>query len=199
MNKAEYLAALRTELEKLQIDDIEERLLFYSEMIDDRTDDGLSEAEAIEDVGTVDDAVSQIISEIPLSKLVKEKVKPRRPLRIWETILLVLGSPIWLSLLLCAFAVALSIYVVLWAVIVSLWAVFASLAAAALGSVAAAIAMICCGETYSGLFVIGAGLVCGGLSIFMFFGCRAATKGVLILTKKATRWIKNCFVRKERA
>jgi hypothetical protein len=48
-----------------------------------------------------------------------------------------------------------------------------------------------------GLAMLAAGMVCGGLSVFMFLGCKAATKGVVILTKNIARWIKNCFIRKE--
>ena len=47
--------------------------------------------------------------------------------------------------------------------------------------------------------MIGAGIVCAGLSIFMFYGCKAATKGILVLTKKLAVWIKNCFIKKEEA
>jgi hypothetical protein len=47
--------------------------------------------------------------------------------------------------------------------------------------------------------MIGAGFVCAGLSIFVFFGCRAVTKAVMILTKKLVLWIKSCFIKKEGA
>ncbi len=42
-------------------------------MIDDRVEEGLTEEEAISEIGTVNEILSQIIEEIPLSKLVKEK------------------------------------------------------------------------------------------------------------------------------
>ncbi len=62
-------------------------------------EDGLSESEAIEAVGPVSQIVQQILMETPLPKLVKDKVKPRRSLKVWEIVLLVLGAPLWLSLL----------------------------------------------------------------------------------------------------
>ena len=42
MSKQAFLARLRKELSGLPKDDIEERLAFYEEMIDDRTEEGLS-------------------------------------------------------------------------------------------------------------------------------------------------------------
>jgi len=38
-----------------------------------------------------------------------------------------------------------------------------------------------------------------GLSIFLFYGCKAATAGTLILTKKMALWTKNIFIKKEDA
>ena len=46
--------------------------------------------------------------------------------------------------------------------------------------------------------MIAIGFVCAGLSIFMFYGYKAATNGILILTKKVATGIKNCFIKKEK-
>ena len=123
MTKNEFLEQLRRGLSGLPMEDIDERLNFYSEMIDDRIEEGLSEAEAVSAVGSVSDIVSQILRETPLTKLVKEKVKPAKPLKWWAIVLIVLGSPIWLSLLIAAAVIVLAVYVVLWSLDVSLWAV----------------------------------------------------------------------------
>lgn len=199
MTKLEFLEQLRAGLSGLPQEDIEERLSFYSEMIDDRIEEGLLEEEAINEIGNVDEIVAQIIADTPLTKLVKEKIKPKRVLRAWEIILLILGSPIWLCILLAIFAVILCVYIVLWAVIVCLWAVFVSLFASALAVIVAGFGLIFTGNTPSGLIMIGATLICAGLSILMFFACKAATKGTAILTKKIALGFKKCFVRKERS
>ena len=73
MNKQAFLEELTRRLSGLSQSDLEERLAFYGEMIDDKVEDGLSEEEAVAGIGSVDDVVSQIMSEIPLSRLVKEK------------------------------------------------------------------------------------------------------------------------------
>ena len=199
MNKQEFLAQLRKGLSGLPKDDIDERLTFYSEMIDDRMEDGIPEETAVCEIGAVDELVSQIIADIPLGKLVKEKITPKKKLKAWEIVLLVLGSPIWLSLLIAVFAVILSLYVVLWSVIIVLWAAFASFAACGLAGIAAGVYFSVGGNVLTGIAMIGAGIVCTGLSVFMFFGCKAATKGILNLTKKLAIRIKNCFIKKGEA
>lgn len=195
MTKQEFLDRLREALSGLPQDEIAERLAFYEEMIDDRTEDGLREEDAVAGLGSVEDIAAQIASEIPLAKLMKAKLKTSRKLKAWSIVLLVL----WLLLLLAAGAVLLSVYIVIWSLTVSLWAVAVSFAAGALGGAAAGIAFFCRGEAPQGLAMLGAGFVLAGLAIFLFFGCRAATKGAWLLTKKITRGVKRLFLRKERA
>lgn len=197
MNKQEFLTKLRKGLAGLSQDDIEERLAFYSEMIEDQMEEGLSETEAVSAVGSVPEIVAQVVADIPFTKIAKERIRPKRRLSVGEVILLVLGSPIWLSLGIATFAVIFSLYVVLWSVIISLWAVFVSLAACALGGVIGCVIFTVSGNSVSGIAVLASGLVCAGLSIFMFYGCKTATKSTLILTKKIAIWIKNCFIKKE--
>lgn len=199
MSKQEFLAQLRKGLSGLPQADIEEHLAFYSEMIDDRMEEGLLEEEAVSAVGTVDEIVTQVVAETPLAKIAKESMKAKRRLSAGEFVLLVLGSPIWLSLLIAAFAAILSLYIALWTVIISLWAVFGSLIGCAFGGVAAGIVLACSSNALLGIAMLAAGIVCAGLSVFMFYGCKVATKGCLILTKKIAAWIKNCFMKKEEA
>lgn len=193
MNKRIFLDRLRKGLSGLPRDDIEERIAFYGEMIDDRMEEGLSEAEAVSAVSPVEKIVAQIIADTPLAKIAKERLKPKRRLSTGELLLLALGSPIWLSLGIAAFAVVLSLYISAWAVIISLWSVFASLAACAVGGVLACVILAASGSGASGVAMLAAGIVCAGLSVFAFYGCKASTDGILILTKKLALWIKNCF------
>lgn len=126
MKKEEFLARLRQGLSGLPQDEIEERLSFYSEMIDDRMEEGLPEAEAVAAAGSVEEIAAQAVADIPLAKLAKERIRPKRRLRALEIVLLVLGAPLWLSLGIAAVAVGAALYVSVWAVIVSFWAVFAA-------------------------------------------------------------------------
>ena len=199
MNKQEFLAQLRKGLSGLPKDDIDGRLTFYSEMIDDRIEDGIPEETAVGEIGAVDAIVSQIIADIPLTRLVKEKITPKKKPKAREIIFLALGSPIWVSLLIAALAVILSVYAALWAVIIALWAVFAALAACGFAGAASGVVFAMRGSVLTGIAAIGAGIACAGLSVFMFFGCKAATRGILTLTGKLAVRIKNRFIKKEEA
>ena len=197
MNKTQFLDELKRRLAGLPQSDLDERLEFYSEMIDDRMEDGLTEEEAVAEIGSVDEVVAQIMADIPLSKLVKEKVKQRRSLKVWEIVLLVLGSPVWLPLGIAAFAVCLSLYVVLWAVLISIWAVDLSFAVCALGGVAGAVLFVLKGNLAGAGVMLGAAICCAGLAVLLFLGCLALTKGLLRLTKKILLGIKSLFIGKE--
>ena len=195
MTKQEFLAELRRGLSGLPQNDIEERLNFYSEMIDDRMEEGLSEQEAVDGIGSVDSVVSQILGDIPLSKLVKEKITPKKQLKAWMIVLIILGAPIWFSLAVAAVSGAFALYFSLWSIIVSLWAVFASLVICVPGGIAAGLVAFVSGGGLAGIALMGAGLVCAGLSVFAFFGCKALTKGTIALTKKVAVAVKRAFIK----
>ena len=200
MRKQEFTDDLRSKLSALPPAELEERLSFYEEIIDDRMEEGLSEEEAVAAIGSADEIAEQIIGDVPIKTIVKEKIKPKRRLKAWEIVLLVLGSPIWFSLLVIVpLSVAISLYAVLWSVIVALWAAFASVVGSAVGVCIGGAGLVAVRQTAAGLAMIGAGLVCAGLSVFLFFGCSAATKGSALLTKKSVLGVKKLFFRKETA
>ena len=189
MNKTQFLLELDKMLSQLSETEKVDWLRFYSEMIEDRMEEGLSEEEAVAAIGTVRDIAAQITADQPAGA-----AKKRNP---WMVLLLILGSPIWIAILASLFAVVLTLYISLWAIVISLWAVFASLAACGLAGVAGGIGFACGGHVLPGIALSGAGLVCAGLAILLFFGCRAATKGTAILGKKIFILIKKCFRKKE--
>jgi len=184
MTKAEFTLALHEKLSSLPMDEIEERLAFYLEIIDDRMEEGLSEEEAVAAVGSVEVIAAQILADIPITRLIKGKIKPQRKRTGWEVLLLILGSPLWLSLGIAAIAVVLSLYISLWAVIISLWAAFGSLIIGAFSGIVAGIVLVFVSTPLAGLALAGGGLICAGSAIFLFYGCKAATKGTLLLPKK---------------
>lgn len=199
MSKYEFIDKLRSKLSGLPKQDLEERLSFYSEMIDDLMEEGMSEDDAVSKIGNVDEIASQILADIPLTKIAKEKIKSKRILKTWEIVLLVLGSPIWLSLAIAAFAVILSLYVIIWSVIISVWAVFVSVVACSLGGIISGGILAFSNNFLVGIALIGASIFCAGISIFLFFACQIITKSTVLLTKKIALSIKKCFIGKEEA
>ncbi len=199
MKKQEFLFALKKSLSGLPKQDVEERLSFYSEMIDDRIEEGQTEEEAISNIGSVEEISAQIIADISFTKIAMERVKSKKSFKTWEILLLAVGAPIWLSLAIAIFAVIFSLYVTLWAIIISVWAVFASLVASAIGGVIAGIFLAVSPNGLTGIAIIGAGFICAGLAIFLFFGCELTTKGIIHLTKKIALSIKKRCIKKENA
>ena len=199
MNKLEFLDELQKKLYGLPKEDIDDRVCFYEEMIDDRIEEGMSETDAIASLGNSDDIAAEIIAKTPLSRIVKEKIKPKRTIGTMDIVLIVLGSPIWITLLAVAYAVVISVYAVLWSGIVSVWAVFVSLCGVAFGGIIGGVIVAFQGYIPVGIALVGCSVVCAGLAAFAFFGCLAATKGGAWLTKKIVYGIKRCFIRKGRA
>ena len=197
MKKQEFLDRIAERLSDLPRKEVLDRLAFYSEMIDDRMEEGLPQEEAVAAIGSVDSVVAQIVADIPLVKIAREKMKRRKRLRVWENVLLWVGSPIWGSLLIAAFAIVLSLYATLWAVVISLWASFGALIGSGIGGTVAGICFAVTANAPTGFAVIGAGLVCLGISVFCFYACRPLTTAAVRLPKRLAIGIKSCLMKKE--
>lgn len=196
MNKAEFIDNLRAKLSGLPESEIEERLAFYSEMIDDRVEDGRTEEQAVDEIGSIDEIATQTLADTSLLKLAKEKFLPKRKLEPWEIILIVLSAPIWFSILISLFAVVISIYASLWAGIISLWAAEVSLIACAGSAIFISLGLAIGGNFFGCLAILGTALILAGLSILMFYGCKFATKAITFITTQVPLLIKKCFVNK---
>lgn len=196
MNKREFLAELRGELAQLPQDDMDERLSFYEEMIDDRMEEGLSETEAVAAIGPVQKIAEQSLTEIPLIKLVRERISPRRTKHVWEIVLLITGSPIWASLLLAAIALVLAVYIVIGAAGLVLYIVDLFLALNGIAGLIGAVTYASLADCGGTVFFLGVGLACFGIAVLLFFGANRIAKLILLLGGKVLFGIKKCFVRR---
>lgn len=199
MRKRDFLEQLRGRLSGLPREELEERLAFYHEMIDDRMEEGLSEEEAVQAVGTLEEIMAQILEESAAGNSQPESTPAKRKMKAWEFVLLALGSPVWVSLLVASFAVVLALGASLWAVIASLWVVFAAAIYLSFGCLYWVVAFIIGGQLQDGMLMLSIALISAGLGIFLFFGCKLATKGAVLLTKKSVCATKLCFGKKEAA
>ena len=190
MTKNEFLKELETRLSALPKEDVQERLDFYSEMIDDRIEEGRSEEEAVYEIGPVDEVVNQIAADTPLLKLVKERVKPKRRIRAWEIVLIVLGFPLWLPLLIVAGVLLLVFYIIIWILVIVTYVIEVAFIVASGGSIALFFI-----AGFNPAF-LGMGLALAGASIFMYYACYGATKLTIKLTKKIALSIKRKIVSK---
>ena len=192
MTKESLLMWLREAFSAYPPEEVEERIRFYEELIDDKMEEGLTEEEAVASLGSLEEVIARMGAEMP-----PLKTKKAGHLRWWEILLLVLGFPLWFPLLVAAAAVAFSIYVCLWSIVVCVWAGFVSVAVCSFFAIVAGIGYILFGTKLTGLAMLGAGIACLGLSIFLFCACKIATHYTMLLAKNTLHWIKKAFTKKE--
>ena len=204
MKKIEFLRALGEALLFLPQQELDERLDFYSEMIDEAMEEGMSEEEATAHLGTWEEICAQIdefrtsepqpieaIKEEPAKEpknpIPEKKPKKRISLPMWAVVLLILTSPVWgaivLSLGIAVFAVIVALVVTGGALVIFLFAVVIALAAVGVVGIPAAVVLFFTGSIATGLLSLGGGLVCGGFAILGWFMCIAFAKFVAVCFK----------------
>lgn len=197
MNKQEYLESIRSRISAMPADDVNRFMDYYSEMIDDRVEDGLSEEEAVADMGSPEAAVEQILEEMPLTKLVKEKIKPKHELKAWEVVLIVLGSPVWIPLLMTAAVLLLTLWIVAFALLISFYAVVLSFVVAGIGGLICAIPLFIANSPYTAVLMLGAALIGIGIAILFVVSVKPVTVGIFKVCKASVNGIKRMFVKEK--
>ena len=194
MDKFTFLTELRAKLWPIPEEDAVASVEYYAEIIADRMEEGLTEEEAVAAIGDLEEIVQGILAESPRKPAMEETQKKRR-LRWWEITLLILGSPVWIALLIAVAAVIFSVWISLWSVVISLYATTVALGASAIGCVFGSFFMLDGGMVVA----LGAALVCAGLTILFWMLSNLAAKGMVKLTKLLFVWIKGMFAGKEQA
>ncbi len=194
MKKDEFLLELRSQLVGLPKEDVDNRIAFYSEMIDDRIDEGKSEEEAVAEVGGVDKVVEDIATDTPLTTLVKEKVKPKRSLRVWEIILIAVGFPLWFPLALVALILCLVCYLLIWILVLVTYVVETSLLGSSVWFLITFFGYLSGGEFH--LISLAASIMCAGGAALFVFACIGATKLTIKLSAKIIKGIKTSIIKK---
>lgn len=185
MNKTEFISELKNKLGDYPPAETAKSIEYYSEMIDDRIEDGMSEEEAVSSLGSVEDIVSQIKLELPFSALIKKKKR----LSTAVIVIIIVLFPLWFAL---GIAV-LSIFISVWAVIFSLWVAGFSIGASAIGCLGASVVSLFTGNFVPSVFALGAAFVLAGITIFFAIGTYYLTTGVARLISLTVRLIKKCI------
>ena len=162
MEKREFLRRLSRALSPLTREERARMLEYYAEMIDDRVEQGENEAAVIAGLGDIRQLADGLVADAASRGELRQGPKPL------PTVLIVLGSPIWLVLLVCLAVVILCIYVVAWVVVVTLLFTVFSLELAGVFGIFRLFLFL--GENpASAFFVFGAGTVCAGLGLLLAF------------------------------
>lgn len=195
MNKTEFIDELYHLLNSLSKAERLQHLDYYEEMIADQMEDGLTEEEAVAALGSPADIAAQILGELP--------PKPARRFPIWAIVLIVLGSPLWLSLFLAVAAVLVAVIAVVAAVYISLWAAIAAFYAADLAmllgflsGIAGGVFYLTQGISMPAVLFFGGGLVCAGATVLLFFLCNLLSRLLWQLSKWSVLKIIGLFRRK---
>lgn len=201
MTKNEFLIALHDRLSGLPQDDVNTYLDDYSEIIDDRMEEGFSEEDAVAALGAVDAIAAQILLSVSAQQSAPSPAPaadtpPKRAMATWQLVLLIITSPIWLSLLLAVSITVFSLLIALWSIIIALFATAVAFAASGIGCLIAGVALVCAGFGMTGAMCIGIGMMLSGVMILFFLGCSAVGKSGVFAVKAVMRLIQNGMKRK---
>ncbi len=191
MNKAEYIAALRREIQALSEDEREEAILYYTEYFDDAGPE--KEAEVIAELGTPEELGRYILTKF---SCVPEKAgRPRsgtgkRPTDTYagtqpdgmsagiKVLLIIITFPVWFPVITAVFSVMFGLFVAALAVGCS---IFIAACAVLIAGIFTGVSGFATAFTapLSGILVIGTGLMLAGAGlIFTVFGIWVCTKCV---------------------
>lgn len=165
MTKQLFLNELSAALHGLSREERYRTLSYYDELIDDRVEDGQSE-EAVESLGSPEQIAREILGE--------EEPAPStsKGRKVWLIVLLVLGFPLWGSLLLTAAILLLCVYICLFLPVFLLGVL-------ALGCLASALI----GVVGTPFLIVDVGLLTGGLPAGLFqLGMSVALLGLAVLS-----------------
>lgn len=195
MTKRDFLNELYNRLATIPEEDRLNSIEYYSEMINDRMEDGIPEAYAVAMLGSIDDIVNQIISDIPLHKLIKEKIAKPRSVNVWKIILLsfgflVIGIPIIASLL----AIALSLVAAVWSVAISMFAAVIALAVGGVGGVVGFFVLLILKNPAQAFLLFGTSLLSLGLVLPIFYLALYSSKLAILVGKGMILLIKKSFL-----
>ena len=196
MTKNAFLTELHQRLSGLEKEALEQRLAFYDEIIDEYVRGGVPEEEAVAKVGTVDVIVAQVMSEIPLTRLVARKIPQKKSWNAGKIVALILTFPFWLPFVIVIVTLLLTLYILLWALVLSMFAVDAGLFCMSVLGFISIFPLMTQNPAVVGL-VVGGGFLCAGLFMLLFFLSIMAAKGVVTLGGQFLLWMKSSFVGKE--
>ena len=111
MNKQNFLKELEVELIDKEVGNRETYLNYYEEILNDYIEDSYTEEEAVLKIGSIEEIIQIIIEENKMGG--SKHTKKMSPLVL---ALLIIGSPLWLSILISIFLLVFSILLILWCV-----------------------------------------------------------------------------------
>ena len=224
MNREEYLSQVWKRIGSLPPEDIRRSLDYYRELIDDRMEEGMTEAEAVAAMPSVEEAAAQILADMPVPpetesggagtpgrRSCKDEAcgtpnndavgvglddicfgrrqelagaqRARHNPGFWTILLLVLGSPLWLPLVITVGVLVLVAYILVWVAVVVVFAVLLSFGASGVAWIIYGVVQLFTGGLVRALFYVGGAILCAGMLLLLLPVCKWAVKGAVWLAK----------------
>lgn len=202
MRKSEFINILRQELKGYPHDSVEDSIQYYSEMIDDRMEDGMSEEEAVSKVGDPIAIAKQIKINMPLKNVIKEKVAAKKvenknkEINIGLIIVLILGAPLWIPLTITILSLVGTFFILLWVFDFVMYVLALVSAVSIIGALVGAVITASTTGMGTALVFVGSGIAAAGLSILLAVGGVAFAKAIIALTASFARGIKRTIIGK---
>ncbi|AEE17462.1 DUF1700 domain-containing protein [Treponema brennaborense] len=212
MNKTEYIAALRTEIQALPETEREEAILYYTEYFDDAGAE--NEAAVIAELGTPEELGKYILTKfscVPETVKASAKKKAESALNaagktekassgakiLLIILLVVITFPIWIPVVSTVFGIAFGLLIAAIAIVCSL---FIAAIAVLIGGLAALIFGLAAMFTapVSGILLAGLGLMLAGAGLICtVFGIWICTKCIPVIIRGFVKLCKMPFSRRK--
>ncbi len=191
MSKEEFLGSLNRLLKSLGKSEREKSLSYYNEIIDDYMEDGYTEEEAVDQIGSP----GQIAQEILEEQQTQMKTPMSRGMKGLIAVLLVLGFPLWGSLVLAGFCLVLSAvllvlsaYIVIWCIPICTGAVSVAGLILSVVSMGGA-AVIIFQNSAAGVIQLGVGMSSAGIFILAGLLTWILGKYFVKVTVRFSKWL----------
>ncbi len=189
MTRQQFLEGLRQELRGVPKQELEQTINYYSEIIADRIEEGMTEEQAVAKMEPMHVIAKRVAADF------KGGTAPRAKMTGLMIALIILGFPLWFPLLVTFVALLVVALTLVWVMVLVMWAVCLGLFSGGL----AAIITLLTGGFHFGLPVIGQiglGMAAIGLSIFLFYGAKSAIPLATGATLGLVSRMKKGFVRR---
>ena len=180
MTRDEFLGRLGELLACLPADQVRETQEFYAEAIADRMEDGMGEEEAVAAMGAPGEVAEAVLDDLPAVPRAIARTRRRSATLLW--VLTIVGSPVWVPLLLAFAAVAVTVYVCIWILALCVWIVAVALGGAGMVELVFAACGVVIGHVPYALASAGMGLGLVGVALFVGAGAWAVSRQIARLS-----------------
>ncbi len=200
MTRLEFKSELSRRLEVIPFAERQKTLDYYDEMICDRVDDGMSEAEAVAAMGSIDEIAVEILSQLSYPPAEVEEKSPEKPDRSKKALAILLAavlSPIWIP---ASVAIILTILAIVGCAAAALATLVAMIAAAALSGIALighSVYLTFTATLSYALLELGVGIACIGLGLVMLPLVWKLGEAMLACVRRFAAWVKSKIGRRK--